>query len=127
MGKLLWHTMMTLDGFIAGPNDDMSWMSGMDAGSAEHIVIEMGGSNPRPDEPFGRFVLEKAWDQIQLLIDKAQPIEHHRFHRLPERDRALSPTTSLEYVDQIYLHRIAVLQSQVTRESGLLDSHKSLC
>ena len=37
MGKLLWHTMMTLDGFIAGPNDDMSWMSGLDAGSGETV------------------------------------------------------------------------------------------
>jgi hypothetical protein len=28
MAKLLWHTIMSLDGFIAGPNDDMSWASG---------------------------------------------------------------------------------------------------
>ena len=33
MGKLLWHTMMSLDGFIAGPNDDMSWAFGTDARS----------------------------------------------------------------------------------------------
>src|SRR5919106_5076907 len=26
MGKVLWHTMMSLDGFIAGANDDMSWV-----------------------------------------------------------------------------------------------------
>ena len=37
MGKLLWHTMMTLDGFIAGPNDDMHWMSGLDAGSGDTV------------------------------------------------------------------------------------------
>ena len=37
MGKLLWHTMMSLDGFIAGPNDDMSWAFGMDAGSRETV------------------------------------------------------------------------------------------
>ena len=37
MGKLLWHTMMSLDGFIAGPNDDMSWAFGMDAGSGETV------------------------------------------------------------------------------------------
>jgi hypothetical protein len=28
MGKVLVHTLMSLDGFIAGPNDDMSWSSG---------------------------------------------------------------------------------------------------
>jgi dihydrofolate reductase len=37
VGKLLWHTMMSLDGFIAGPNDDMSWAFGMDAGSGETV------------------------------------------------------------------------------------------
>jgi dihydrofolate reductase len=37
MGKLLWHTMMSLDGFIAGPNDDMSWAFGLDAGSSETV------------------------------------------------------------------------------------------
>ena len=37
MGKLLWHTMMTLDGFTAGPNDDMSCAFGQDAGSGETV------------------------------------------------------------------------------------------
>ena len=37
MGKLLWHTMMSLDGFIAGPNQDMSWAFGQDAGSRETV------------------------------------------------------------------------------------------
>src|SRR3954466_11463335 len=37
VGKLIWHTMMSLDGFIAGPNDDMSWAFGMDAGSGETV------------------------------------------------------------------------------------------
>ncbi|NHJ22766.1 MAG: hypothetical protein EAX91_17615 [Candidatus Lokiarchaeota archaeon] len=25
-GIVLWHTSMSLDGFIAGPNDDMEWI-----------------------------------------------------------------------------------------------------
>ena len=29
VGKLLWHTMMSLDGFTAGPNDDMSGLFGV--------------------------------------------------------------------------------------------------
>jgi dihydrofolate reductase len=37
VGKVLWHTMMSLDGFIAGPNDDMSWAFGLDAGSGETV------------------------------------------------------------------------------------------
>jgi hypothetical protein len=31
MGKVLWHTMMSLDGFIAGPNHDMGWVFGLSA------------------------------------------------------------------------------------------------
>ena len=37
MGKLLWHTVMSLDGFVAGPNDDMSWVFGSDAGSRQTV------------------------------------------------------------------------------------------
>ena len=37
MGKVLWHTMMSLDGFIAGPNDEMEWMSGVDGGEGRTI------------------------------------------------------------------------------------------
>jgi dihydrofolate reductase len=46
VAKLLWHTMMSLDGFIAGPNDDMSWAFGMDAGSGETVdeVISSTGA-----------------------------------------------------------------------------------
>jgi dihydrofolate reductase len=35
MGKVLWNTMMSLDGFIAGPNDDMQWVFGVDGGAGE--------------------------------------------------------------------------------------------
>src|SRR5437764_6187420 len=37
MGKVLWHTMMSLDGFIAGPNDDMQWAFGVDGGPSQTI------------------------------------------------------------------------------------------
>jgi dihydrofolate reductase len=46
MSKVLWHTMMSLDGFIAGPNDDMQWaFGGVDVGdgkTANEIVREIG-------------------------------------------------------------------------------------
>jgi dihydrofolate reductase len=35
MGKVLWNTMMSLDGFIAGPDDNMQWVFGVDAGAGE--------------------------------------------------------------------------------------------
>lgn len=37
MGRVLWHTMMSLDGFIAGPNDDMHWVFGVDGGEGETV------------------------------------------------------------------------------------------
>ena len=43
MGKVLWHTVMSLDGFVAGPNDDMQWMSGIDSGEGR-VVDEVLGS-----------------------------------------------------------------------------------
>lgn len=39
MGKLLWHTMMSLDGFIAGPDDDMQWVFGPDSGPSPTVEM----------------------------------------------------------------------------------------
>jgi hypothetical protein len=35
MGKVLWHTPVSLDGFIAGPNDDLVWVFDIDGGSGQ--------------------------------------------------------------------------------------------
>jgi dihydrofolate reductase len=37
MGKVLWHTMMSLDGFVAGPNSDMDWVFGVDGGDGQTV------------------------------------------------------------------------------------------
>jgi hypothetical protein len=45
MGKVLWHTMMSLDGFTAGPDDDMQWAFGVDGGAgqtADDVVRSTG-------------------------------------------------------------------------------------
>ena len=46
MAKVLWHTMMSLDGFIAGPNDDMRWMSVVDGGAGQTVdeVVQSTGA-----------------------------------------------------------------------------------
>jgi hypothetical protein len=33
LGKVLWHFTMSLDGFVAGSNHDMDWMTGISARS----------------------------------------------------------------------------------------------
>ena len=44
MGKLIWHTMMSLDGFIAGPNDDMSWAFGVESGAGETVKMVLSST-----------------------------------------------------------------------------------
>jgi dihydrofolate reductase len=45
MAKVLWHTMMSLDGFIAGPDDDMDWAFGVeggDGGTVDEVLRSTG-------------------------------------------------------------------------------------
>src|SRR5919199_4834190 len=46
MSKVLWNTMMSLDGFIAGPNDDMQWVFGVDGGAGRTVdeVVQSTGA-----------------------------------------------------------------------------------
>ncbi|WIV53277.1 dihydrofolate reductase family protein [Amycolatopsis nalaikhensis] len=45
MAKLLYHITMSLDGFVAGPADDMTWLGGLHAGPnpvVERVLGEIG-------------------------------------------------------------------------------------
>jgi dihydrofolate reductase len=41
MSKVLWHTQMSLDGFIAGPNDDMRWAFAAESGGPDETIDEV--------------------------------------------------------------------------------------
>lgn len=43
-GRVLWHLTMSLDGFMAGPNHEMDWMSGVTSspGTVEEMVATTG-------------------------------------------------------------------------------------
>jgi dihydrofolate reductase len=43
VARVIYHVTMSLDGFIAGPGDDMTWLRGL-----------IGGPNPAADELIGR-------------------------------------------------------------------------
>jgi dihydrofolate reductase len=62
MGKVLWHTMMSLDGFIAGPNDDMRWVFGVD-----------GGPSPTVDEVLRSTGALLVGRRTQDVEDRLQP------------------------------------------------------
>src|SRR4029453_17851728 len=51
-------------------------------GPSQRLVMEMLGGNAWGNEPLGRFVLEKHRDQGELVMDKAQAVEDHRFDRI---------------------------------------------
>lgn len=44
MSTVLWHTQMSLDGFIAGPGDDMRWAFEVEAGPDETIDEVVGST-----------------------------------------------------------------------------------
>src|ERR1700754_4215971 len=44
MGKLIWHTMMSLDGYIAGRDDDMDWVFGVEGGAGETVAEVLGST-----------------------------------------------------------------------------------
>jgi dihydrofolate reductase len=62
-GKVLWHFTMSLDGFVAGPNHEMDWMTGVSfrPGLVETTGAVLGGRtgwDAAPDSrPYGG-----AWD-----------------------------------------------------------------
>jgi hypothetical protein len=42
----------------------------------------VGFDQPGCQESRYRFILEKPWDQIELLVHKAEAVEDHRFHSI---------------------------------------------
>jgi hypothetical protein len=49
-------------------------------GTPKRVIVEMAGLNAWGNEPRERFILEKMGHEVELLVDKAETIEHHRFH-----------------------------------------------
>src|SRR4030095_2815710 len=51
-------------------------------GTPEGVIIEMAGLNARGNEARDRFILKKMGDKVELLVDKAEAVEHHGFDRM---------------------------------------------
>jgi dihydrofolate reductase len=67
-GKVLWHFTMSLDGFVAGPNHEMDWMTGVSfrPGLVQEYVqttgAVLGGRNGWDHFPDASSVYGGAWD-----------------------------------------------------------------
>ena len=51
-------------------------------GAPEGVIMEMAGLNAWGKEARERLVLEKMGDEVELLVDKAETVEHHGFDRM---------------------------------------------
>src|SRR4051812_48887035 len=57
-------------------------------GPAQGIIIEMRGFDARRNQPLGGLMLKKHGHEVELLIHKAEAVEHHRLDGAPHRDNA---------------------------------------
>jgi len=48
-------------------------------GAPEGVIIEMARLNAWSNETRERLILEKMGDEVELLVDKAEAVEHHGF------------------------------------------------
>ena len=68
VGKVLWHFTMSLDGFVAGPNHEMDWMTGFSVrpGLVEEYLEStgavLGGRNGWDHFPHAGSAYGGAWD-----------------------------------------------------------------
>src|SRR4030095_14368160 len=51
-------------------------------GAPEGVIIKMAGLNAGGNEAREGFILEKMGDEVELLVDKAETVEHHGFDRM---------------------------------------------
>jgi dihydrofolate reductase len=90
MGRVVWHTTMSLDGFIAGPNHAMDWVFRYDDGSAPEVDEQiratgavLAGRNTynvgqQPDQhPDTAEVYAGAWQGPEFVLTHRPP-EHGR-------------------------------------------------
>jgi hypothetical protein len=54
----------------------------------ERVIIEMAGLNTWGNEAREGFILEKMGDEVELLVDKTEAVEHHSFDCMASRHNA---------------------------------------
>jgi dihydrofolate reductase len=139
MGKAVWHVTMSLDGFIAGPNDAMDWVFGyvpLDSAETRAMLeeaIRTTGSllsgrrsynvGRKPGQrPEARKVLGGAWSGPGFVLTHKAPEERRgsvdrvRVGQHPGRDRAGARGRRWEERDGDWGRRGAAV-----RRGGLMD------
>ena len=88
MGKVFVHTIMSLDGFIAGPNDDMSWVlrhaGDMPSATVDEVMARTGAVlggrrvydvGRRLQRPDARGLFEGRWSGPHFILSHTPPTD----------------------------------------------------
>jgi dihydrofolate reductase len=135
MGKVFVHTMMSLDGFIAGADDDMSWVlrhaDDMPGAVVEEVIARTGAVlggrrvyevGRRVQRPEARGLFEGRWSGPHFILTHTPPTdETHPSYIFLSGDVRDAVATALEAADG---RDVLVLGANVVDqclEAGLVD------
>ncbi len=135
MGSVFVHTMVSLDGFIAGPDDDMSWVlrhaGDMPGAVVEEVIARTGAVlagrrvyevGRRLQRPEARGLFEGRWSGPHLILTHAPPTDEthpsYSFLSGDVRDVVATALTAASGRDVLVLGANVVNQCL---EAGLVD------
>lgn len=135
MGSVFVHTMMSLDGFIAGPNDDMSWVlrhaGDMPSAVVDEViartgavlggrrVYEVGRRIQRPD---ARGLFEGRWSGPHFILTHTPPTdETHPSYSFLSGDIGDAVATALTAADGRDVLLLGANVVDQCLEAGLVD------
>jgi dihydrofolate reductase len=135
MGSVFVHTMMSLDGFIAGPNDDMSWVlryaGDMPGAVVEEVIARTGAVlagrrvyevGRRVQDPDNRGLFEGRWSGTHFILTHTPPTdETHPAYAFLSGDIRDAVATALTAADG---RDVLVLGANVVNQclaAGLVD------
>jgi dihydrofolate reductase len=135
MGNVFVHTIMSLDGFIAGPNDDMSWVlrhaGDMPSATVDEVIARTGAVlggrrvydvGRRLQRPDARGLFEGRWSGPHFILTHTPPTdETHPAYIFISGDVRDAVATALRAADG---RDVLLLGANVVNqclEAGLVD------
>jgi dihydrofolate reductase len=128
MAKTLWHITMSLDGFIAGPGDDMSWLGGHTGPNAtvDEVLprigaILMGARTYQPASTEEGSAYGGAWNGPQFVLTHDAPENAREGFTFVGGDIAAAVATVQAAAGDGYVALLGATVARECLEAGLLD------